>query len=347
MTWTGCAIGDLHLDKLTKYWPDANRMQLRAARKTITAARQQGASKVFLLGDIAEGIRDNTGNAMRLSEPAQSEFLSFLLQLDQEIDTFVILGNHDWASEGSHSLQVFLTMQKHGVFKRVRLYETLEKVKIDGIRCAMMPFPNVEPPAGSQIAFAHYEVSGAVGDNGRAVHQQEEYKFKCPVIQGHLHTHQRVRNHYYPGTLYQTSFGENADKGYAVFQPGDSKLHYKWIAQGAPFKLVNLRVNQREDFAQLTNDPHTLYKLFVHEDVTVPDNLLTKYPNIVNRLAFASESEAESLEQDEFNTENQRVDLDTREALPEMLLSKGATKRQVERALQIVDDYRNSVSKTK
>jgi DNA repair exonuclease SbcCD nuclease subunit len=338
MTWTGCAIGDLHLDKLTKYWPDANRKQLRAVRKTITEAKQQGASRVFFLGDIAEGIRDNTGNAMRLSEPAQCELLTLLLELDQHIDTHVILGNHDWASEGSHSLQMFLTMQQHSVFKRVRFYADLERVKIAGTRCAMLPFPHTIPPKGSDLAFAHYEVAGTVGDNGRTSHADDEFSFSCPVIQGHLHTHQKVRNHYYPGTLYQTSFGENTDKGYALFQPG-AKLSYKWVQRKAPFQLLNLRINTREDFDQLTNEPNTLYKLFVHEDVKVPDNLLTRFPNIVNRLAFANEAEAATLEQDEFATENQRVDLDSRAALPDYLRSKGASKRQIERGLQIVDDF--------
>lgn len=340
MSFIGCAIGDLHLDKLTKYWPNANALQLGSARRVVDAARRKGAEQVFLLGDIAEGIRDNTGNAMRLSEPAQCELLSFLMELDQVIDTHIILGNHDWASEGSHSLSMFIEMQKHGVFKRVRFYPELEKVSIAGKKIAMMPYPNVEPPKGCQLGFAHYEVSGAIGDNGRSVHSQDTFDWDCPIIQGHLHTHQRVRNHWYPGTLYQTSFGENADKGYGLFQLGQ-KLKMQWVQHTPPFKLVNLRVNKREDFKQLVNDELTLFKLFVHEDVKVPDDLLTKFPNIVNRLAFASDVEAEALEHDEFQTENQRIDLNDRAALPDFLVGKGANKRQVERALQIVDDFRS------
>lgn len=338
MSFVGVAVGDLHLDKLTKYWADANTRQLRSVRLAVDAARRKGATEVFFLGDIAEGIRDNTGNAMRLSEPAQCEFLALLLELDQVINSHVILGNHDWASDGSHSLQMFLTMQEHGVFKRTRFYADLERVRVGTTRCAMMPFPHTVPPARTQLAFGHYEVSGAVGDNGRSVHASEKHRFDCPVIQGHLHTHQRVRNHWYPGTLYQTSFGENEDKGYAVFQPG-SKLGYEWIAHKPPFILRNLRVNTPADFKQLVKDESVLFKLFVHESVRVPDDLLMRYPNIVNRLAFASDSEAETLERDEFQTENQRIDLDTRAALPVFLSGRGATRQQVERALQIVDDF--------
>jgi DNA repair exonuclease SbcCD nuclease subunit len=340
VSFLGCAIGDLHLDKLTKYWSNANALQLASVRRVVDSARRKGTDQVFFLGDIAEGIRDNTGNAMRLSEPAQCELLKLLMELDQVIDTHIILGNHDWASEGSHSLNVFIEMQRHGVFKRVRFYPELDKVKIAGKKIAMMPYPNVEPPKGCQLGFAHYEVSGAVGDNGRAVRSQEDFDWECPIIQGHLHTHQRVRNHWYPGTLYQTSFGENQDKGYALLHMGQ-KLKVQWIQHEPPFKLVNLRVNKREDFKQLVNDELTLFKLFVHENVTVPDDLLTKFPNIVNRLAFATDIEAEALEQDEFQTENQRIDLNDREALPDFLTAKGASRKQVERALQIVDDFRS------
>jgi DNA repair exonuclease SbcCD nuclease subunit len=339
MSFVGVCVGDLHLDKLTKYWPDANKMQLRSARLAVDAARRKGATEVFFLGDIAEGIRDNTGNAMRLSEPAQCAFLAMLLDLDQHVNTHVILGNHDWASEGSHSLQMFLTMQEHNVFRRVRFYADLERVKIGTTRCAMMPFPHTAPPAKTELAFAHYEVGGAVGDNGRSVHASDEHRYECHVIQGHLHTHQRVRNHWYPGTLYQTSFGENEDKGYAIFQPGGKKLGYEWIQHKPPFILRNLRVNEKADFKQLVADEKILFKLFVHESVKVPDDLLTRFPNIVNRLAFASEAEAEVLERDEFQTENQKINLDTRSALPDFLVGKGASKKQVERALQIVDDF--------
>lgn len=339
MSLIGVAIGDLHLDKLTKYWPNANTMQLNSAKRAVIAAKKEGATNAFLLGDIAEGIRDNTGNAMRLSESAQCEFLGFLMWLDSTMETDIILGNHDWASEGNHSLSVFIEMQRHSLFKRIRFHPELEKIKVGGKKLAMMPFPNVEPPAGADLAFAHYEVSGAVGDNGRQVHSRDEHDWSCPVLQGHLHTHQKVRGHYYPGTLYQTSFGENEDKGYGFFQLG-AKFRYKWVPHKAPFKLVNLRVNKREDFKQLTKDPLTLFKLFVHEDVKVPDNLLLDYPNVVNRLAFASDEEAEALEQDEFVTENQKVELDDRSYLPGFLQKSGATKQQVERALQIVEDFR-------
>ena len=138
MSFIGVAIGDLHLDKLTKYWANANTMQLDAAKRAVLAAIQKGATHAFFLGDISEGVRDSTGNAMRLSEPAQCAFVQFLFWLDSVIDSSVILGNHDWGSEGVHSLSMFLELQRQQVFKRVRIYPSLEKVRIQGVRVAMM-----------------------------------------------------------------------------------------------------------------------------------------------------------------------------------------------------------------
>lgn len=341
VSFLGVCIGDTHLDKLTKYWPNANAMQLGAAKQTVIAGLRANATEAFLLGDVSEGIRDSTGNAMRLSEPAQCELLKFFFWLDSVINGHVILGNHDWGSEGVHSLSMFIEMQKHGVFKRLKFYPELDRVKIAGVKVAMMPYPNVEPPKGTELGFAHYEVSGAVGDNGRAVHSRDKHEWECPIIQGHLHTKQRVRNHWYPGTLYQTSFGETSAKGYATFHMG-KKLDLKWTRNKPPFSLVNLRVNVPEDFKKLVHDPLTLFKLFVHEDVHVPDKLLTQYPNIVNRLAFASEDEAEALEHEEFQSENGSIDLDALAVLPGHLKQQGATDRQVERALQIVEDFSRS-----
>lgn len=341
MTWIGCAIGDLHFDKLTKYWPDANHRQAMAVKSTVADAKREGATRLFLLGDIAEGVRDTTGNAMRLSEGAQVEFFDLLCHLDSEIETHVYLGNHDWASDGHHSLQVFLSMYRRGVFKRVHFYDTMTKTKLGGVRCAIMPFPHTEPPKGTELAFAHYEVSGAVGDNGRQVHSKDEHKYRCPVIQGHLHTHQRVRNHYYPGTLYQTNFGENEDKGYALFQAGGD-FKYRWVSKRPPFKLVNVRINRREDFKQLVADDHVKYKLFVHEDVRIPDGLMERFPNIVNRLMFATEQDAAALEQNEFLIESNQVDVDSDALLPDFLKSEGATRTQIKRGREIVADYRSS-----
>lgn len=341
----GAAIGDLHLDKMTKYWPDANKRQVNAVLSTAATALDRGATRLFLLGDIADGIKDSTGNAMRLSEAGQVQFLRLLMTIDsdprfsQMESLDIILGNHDWAHEGSHSLQVFIEMCNQNVFKKVRIHETLTKVKYQGKRLAMLPFPNTEPPKGTDLAFAHYEVKGAIGDNGRATHADNPHNYGVPVIQGHLHTKQVVRKqHYYPGTLYQTSFGESEDKYFATFSLGN-KLAVQFHPVKAPFILRNLRVNELCDLKGLVKDPRILFKLFVQEEVKLPENLLLDYPNIVNRLDFSSDKEAEALEAEEFRLENSTIDIDERKLLPAFLEKKGATSTQVDRAMAIFDGF--------
>lgn len=88
----GVAIPDIHYDKLTKYWPDANVRQTNCIRQVLDKAIDNGVKTAFYLGDIAEGVRDSTGNSMRLSEGAQVEFLKLLVDYDSRIKSHIILG---------------------------------------------------------------------------------------------------------------------------------------------------------------------------------------------------------------------------------------------------------------
>jgi hypothetical protein len=347
-TLEGVCLGDGHLDKLTKYWPNANEMMINGWRRVLNAAIADGVRYAFLLGDVADGIRDSTGNAMRLTEAAQCSLLKFFFEYDGRIHIDTILGNHDWASEGSHSLQIFFELQRHKAFKTIKFHERATCVKRGGIWCNFLPYPNIKPTdERAQVAFAHYEVGGAVGDNGRQNRHEETYEFDIPFIQGHLHTRQKVRNHYYPGTLYQTSFGESLPKGYMRFKTDGRKFKHQWVDVDPEFKLINLHINKREDLKQLTESETTLYKLFVHSDVTIPDDLLTRFPNVVNRLAFNTEQELEALEHNEFESENQHINLDHEELLPDFLKKRGATKWQQNRAVELLMDTKKALAPKK
>lgn len=336
-TLEAVALGDFHADKLTKYWENANAMQANCFRRILNKALSRGIKNAFFLGDLAEGVRDSTGNSMRLSEDGQVQLLSLCKEFDGKMEIDIILGNHDWAQEGSHSLQIFLEMQRCKMFKTITFHDKMTTVVRKGIRCGMLPYPNITPPKDAQIAFAHYEVNGSKGDNGRQIRTEEDHRFKIPCIQGHLHTKQRVRNHYYPGTAWQTSFGENEEKGFMWFKTDGTTFKHKFIEHVKPFRLVNLHVHKREDLKQLTTDPLVLYKLFVSDDVKIPEDLLLRYPNIVNRLAFKDEAELDALENNEFKAENNKIDLDHSAILPEYLKNKGATKLQVKRGVEIVE----------
>lgn len=334
-------LGDMHLDKLRKYWPNANRLQVDAYRRVIRSRLREGYRHFVLCGDIADGIKDATGNMIRLSEDGQREFLSFLKEFDGKAQIDIIPGNHDFSEEGHHSLGVFMEMQRLRMFETVRIHDKPTVIDFEGVRVNFLPWPHREPTDRCDVAVAHYEVHGAISDSGRVItlQNESEHDYGVPFLQGHLHTKQKKGRHHYGGTLYQTSFGESLPKGYAMARVARGRFAWKFVPDAPPFKLVNLRVYDRKDFAHLTTDPLTLFKLFVADDVKTPDGLMDKYPNIVNSLEFASEEELEQLEQAELALEIQGVEVNVDDYLPDYFKSKGASDKMLARAYEVLDEF--------
>ncbi len=330
-------IGDLHLDKLLKYWPNANALKMSAVQRVIDYEFSEGRKNFVLLGDLSDGIRDATGNKIRLSEDAQCRLINFFLHNDGKVNIYVFLGNHDFAEEGSHSLQIFFELQRNKIFKTIRFYDASTLVKIDGIRACFVPYPNVHPIDGAQIAFGHYEVNGAMSDSGRKLTTDIE-ESDVPTVVGHLHTRQKVRGYHYPGTLYQLNFGESLPKGYGVARVSSKSFKYKWEQFDPPFKLINFTVEKSADLKKLSSNPLVLYKLYVPDDILVPENFLLEHPNIVNSLQFSSANELESLKRAELEIETADEAYDHEEFLPAYLKSVGASSWERKRAMEIIKD---------
>ena len=332
----GVAIGDLHLDALTKYWSNANNMQAEAVVSAAhLAVKRFGAKHIVLLGDVAEGIKDSTGAYVRLSELGQSVLLDLLLELQSMAPVHIICGNHDFSSVGNTSLNLFEKMSRNGLFKRVNIYTEPAYKVIDGAKVAFLPHPHKEATKAVNLAFAHYEVAGAVSDSGRVIKNDEKGAKGATYIQGHLHTKQKVRNHFYPGTLYQMSFGESLPKFFGMFHSGASGVSVKTHSVNPPFKLINLRVSKPSELKGLDTSPTTLYKLFLHESVKVPDSFLADHQNIVNALEYKDETELAALEELSLNLTESAIDLSIDQVLPDYLKAQGISKSTIRRALEL------------
>lgn len=328
-------IGDLHLDALLKYWTEANLLQIGTLRKVISACLQEGIQNIILLGDIAHGIRDSTNNTIRMSEGAQCAFLDLLCEFDGKCRIDIILGNHDIASTGLHSLQLFMLMQKLGFFKSIHFYEKATITRIEGVPVHFLPYPHTMPNPRATFAAAHYEVNGACSDSGHTL-KANDHAYDTMVMQGHLHTRQSIRNHVYPGTMYQLNFGESLPKGYGVVRVIGRKCKYRWVEIDPPYKLVNLVVNSSADLKKLTASTYTLLKLFVSENVTIPQELLVCYPNIVNSLMFSDKNELESLQKAEFDAGAGIAAFDHATFLEPFMQAQKAPAWQMKRALQLL-----------
>lgn len=341
----GIAIGDLHFDKLRNRFPGRDlELQYQAINSALTYAYKNGIKYVFFLGDIGEGYKDFTGKLV-MSSDAHVMLLRIIRQWDKKLRLIFYNGNHDHTELGSSTLDMFLEMYRHKMFETTSFHDKYTELKLGGERVNILPFPVVKPDSKKPaLNFAHYEVSGAVADSGRKINSDHKHDYKDMIfIQGHLHTPQKVRNHYYPGTLYQTTFGESLPKGFAEFkyEAETSTFKYRFVETDPPFKLINLRVYKRSDLKKLVNDPNILYKLFIDESVKVKPSDLAPFSNIENQLTFGSEEEASSLEFAEFMIENQELEFQYDDALEEALKARGASKQDVEACKVVLSAFKN------
>ena len=340
MSFEGIAIGDLHFDKPNlAYFEDPLSLQLKALRRAYNYASREGIQHIFYLGDICE--------FERLSEEARVAFLRLLFKYDDfGFHQYIILGNHDYQEKGVHSLQTLIELEPR--FKHLTITDSRLVVPINGVDVELLSFPHKKASKNIGVAFAHYEVHGAKSDSGRVVEDKEKmYENECEYIQGHLHTPQRVRNHWYPGTLYQLSFGESMPKGFGRFtvknSAGKAKLSKaEHIQTEPPFQLINIRAKTREDLNAIQPSDTIKYKLFAHDDLVLPQGFLDDHPNIVNSLKFRSEKELASMEREEFllsDGGSEPISID--DALPKYLKSVGHSSKEVAECVSLLQKLKD------
>ena len=323
-------IGDIHLDKLETLFPLKHlTLQINEIKKPLDYALVNGIEHVFMLGDI--------GHKPRLSESAKIAFLDLLHAYDGKLEIHIILGNHDIHSEGTNSLSIFTRMQELGKFQSVYIYPEPKQKILNGVTVNFLPFPKNKalPSTTMSVNLAHIDRGGAKRDNGYRIKEDENEEALSDIwVIGHLHTPQTLgSNVYFPGTLYQLSFGEGLLKGFAHLKCKmvGSKLRHKyiWIENKPAFTLNTLKVEKVSDFAQIDDNMLHLYKVYVRTGVKVPRELPANVNNIVG---YDTDRELSALT--EFNMEDQSdgVTFGLTTGLDEYLTSKGATDYQIRRA---------------
>lgn len=325
------ATTDWHFNKLANYFHDHLDRQVAELRKPFLYALKHGVRTVIVPGDISEDPY--------LDGPAETALLSLLIEFDKRLDIHIILGNHDFAHDGQHSLGPVSLLCKKRKLQTVTVYEKPEHIVIDGVNLNMLPFPyTAKDRKYKKAAFnvAHLEWNGAVRDNGvsRIKEGYEHGNGKDFWLMGHLHTPQYLEKArvLYIGTQYQTNFGETPDKSFVhgVAKQVGETLQVKWkrVAQRQSFMLTNLRINTDQDFQQLVKDPSHLFKLHLSRDVRLPKKLLEQYPNIVSWVGgVADSSKVEEREQSAgaFNRKTKVKQLLKAEGLSKQEIEKGFT----------------------
>lgn len=277
------AIGDLHFDgDIAKHVPDHHLMIGREVDKACKWARKRGISNVILLGDLCE--------APRMSYESMME-LNALFARNDGMMFYTILGNHDMYSENpkdGHSMQVLKAL---GNIPNLTLFTKPADVEIDGAPVRFLPWPSTKF-SKKALNIAHVERLGAKTDSGKAFKAKSLPDGKEVCIIGHLHTKQKVRRAYYPGTLYQTNFGERKEKFFAHIQ-FNSVLDFE--IEFIPFKpeyvLHNVVIESKADLKKIPKDETQLVKLIVGDGVDVDPNDWANMSNVVRVTPFKTKEE--------------------------------------------------------
>lgn len=328
-------IGDLHYRKMDNLIPDAPTKIAQCLHRVFGYAMNQGVQHIIFYGDVCE--------TPRLDYASEVSLYSVLLSPKyRDLKFRFILGNHDYAEDGTHSLEVMKVIAKE-CDVNFEVYTEATRIKIEGERFKMLPYPFTDTEA-SCVNVGHFEVKGSTRDNGRTIDEGVETVHHG--VLGHLHTNHRVGKMHYSGTLYQTNFGEQERKFFHHCKVQDGKLSVTNVAFKPPWILRNLQVNTVEDLSGLdTDDNRILFKLFIKDGLDLDrEDLLTKYPSIVKTNYFKNKQElklmvSEGWKLDQDLVEQSVSNIDER-ALVTARLEQTLKPRQVRRGLEILDKLR-------
>lgn len=280
-------IGDLHLSPtsgvgaLSKYVPESDRFVCGEVDKVVKWAERKNITNVFLYGDTCCGPR--------MSYEAIGA-LSAVITAHPESQFYVILGNHDMFSEDpsdGHALELLKLFR----LPNLKIITKPTRKKIDDAKVFFLPYPHVDFRADSLNIF-HNEVKGSTNDAGRSFDHEGLTKSKAVACGGHLHTAQQVRNTYYSGTLYQTTFGEQLEK-YFHHIDFESPEEYEitLVPHKAKYTLHNVVIQERADLKLIPTGKTELVKLVIQDGADVTASDYSQFSNIVVTKPFKSQDE--------------------------------------------------------
>lgn len=280
------AIGDLHFDgPLSRLIPNHELVIVNELNKVAEAARRKGVQNLFLLGDIC--------HTPRMSYESNLAFLGWLQSLSHDFTVHCILGNHDMFStqpEAGHSLQLLEMMN----LRHVYVYTKPTKKKIDGALVNFMPWPAQKFRKG-MLNVAHIERKGSMSDSGVRFKGKEMPDDNCYCVIGHLHTQQTVRRAYYPGSLLQTTFGEQEKRYYAHITSDGNEFDIQYVRHKPSIVLRTIVVNKKSDLRELPSDPNILIRLIIADGLDISKAQLSKYPNVVKVRGFSSKEDLQQV----------------------------------------------------
>lgn len=287
------AVGDLHLTDsagkggLSSYLEEPDDMVATlVVTQVLKYARKNGIKHVILLGDLCDGTRMSYKAQLALNRIVSHE----------EFEFHIILGNHDLFDADpaiGHSLEMLELWKR----KNVHIYLEPTNVVVGPWSLRFLPWPH-QSFSPSRLNIAHVDVNGSKTDSGRLNDKEGLSSSKSYAVIGHIHTSQRVRNTFYPGTLYQTNFGESQDKFFAHITWDDG-----WNVDLVPvkpiYRLHTIVAETKADLKAVPASPQDLIKLIVKGPKIMASDY--QHLNIVMVKPVKTEAELALAKVDELN----------------------------------------------
>lgn len=301
--------------------------QVKEIEKPFDYALENTIEHVFILGDI--------GDRHILTEDSRNAVLTTLLKYDGLLNIHIITGNHDVSTIDTNSLSILRILDQHNRFKSIRVYDKTEQIVVDGVTCNMVPFPFTESGFTDEKAvnFCHLETRTGKMNNGMSTKKWDiDFSERGGFwVSGHLHRHQTGKNYVYCGAPYQLNFGSSLPCGFIHIKVRSDPFAFKhkFINQRPAISLKNVHIEQRSDWSLVTKDPSILYKVSVADDMVVPTDIRTRFPNIV-KIA------GKELKINEFNESQDIPVIEVDTGLDDFLRSRELSDEQVERGISIV-----------
>jgi predicted phosphodiesterase len=213
---------------------------------------------------------------------------------DMNIDTHVILGNHDTYYKNTNEVNA---MQNLNLSKDVKIYTKTTQVEFDGLPILFIPWicddnetESVELITNSQavVAMGHLEVKGFEMHNGHYnEHGLEKGAFKRfeKVFSGHFHKKSDDGQIYYLGTQYEMTWSDfNCPKGFHIFDTETRELT-RVSNPNKMFKKIHYNDKLKNyDELFLHEYDNTYVKLFVADktDSDMYDRFIDRMYNEIN-----------------------------------------------------------------
>lgn len=336
-------IADLHLDGMgSALGPEANRLILDEVERVENWAVRNGVRHVFYLGDVCD--------KHYMSYEAHTLLMGTWSKHADYLERHVIVGNHDFAETGVYSLSVLQKAIDNGMFEgSVRIYTEPAKLKIEGVKFQLLPYPYEKADPGAHIVLGHFAVTGSLRDNGSKIKGGTEVVSGPTYIMGHLHKPHDVGKVHYTGTLFQRDFGASLPKFFTTIEArmdaGELQLDIDRIPHQPAFTLTNLVVAAHSDLKKVTSNLLDKFKLLIASSVKVPPDFLLTHPNVVRQDSYRNNKELGVLTQTkDLQDVGEGLHLDDPfSGLPDYLESLEVDTEIAARAIEIVETIRNEL----